>query len=368
MKVAFYGPIFRPTGYGMAARTYIHALAGAGIDLSVINLGYERTSPDPLVNGLMNRRLTPDFHIVNYVPAAATPLTLSFDRVIVSTVYETNRPPDAWLEVLKQVRDVWVPCRHNVLTFGEQLLRPVFLWPHAVPPERPSGPPDWSGLPLVKEDEFVFYSTLIWQERKYPEGILAAYLSAFSESDKVVLFLKVRARPGLPEHILEQARSAIPSGARVVILNEMLTDGQIAALTARGDCYLSLHRGEGWCYPLFEAACRGTPVIATAYSGPLDYLNDDDHNLVPCREVHVQMDDAETGYRTDMLWADPDLEHAAALMRRVYEHREDARRRAARPVTALKARFSLEAVGEMARRRLEELRESAPSSPHPRDQ
>jgi glycosyltransferase involved in cell wall biosynthesis len=136
----------------------------------------------------------------------------------------------------------------------------------------------------------------------------------------------------------------------VEICCESWTDAQVSALHRRGDCYLSLHKGEGWGYPLCDAACRGTPVVATAWAGPVDHLNVEDHFLVRYRLGPVQQH--QTYYDPRGRWAEPDVEHAAELLRWIYENQALARQRAGRAAPRLCQQYSFEAVGRMARARL----------------
>ncbi len=98
------------------------------------------------------------------------------------------------------------------------------------------------------------------------------------------------------------------------------------SLFDRGNCYVSLHRGEAWGYPPFEAACAGLPVIATGYSGPADYLEEEFHHLV--RYSLTPVTQKYVFFSPEMSWAEPDIPHAAALMRRVYDRRGEAQERA----------------------------------------
>ena len=81
---------------------------------------------------------------------------------------------------------------------------------------------------------------------------------------------------------MEQVRQQVRSEARIEIRSAAWSEAHIAALHERGDCYVSLHRGEGWGYPLFEAASRGTPVIATGYA---EMIAEDDYNKARIDEV-----------------------------------------------------------------------------------
>ncbi len=86
-----------------------------------------------------------------------------------------------------------------------------------------------------------------------------------------------RARPRFEEQprgsarsgqTVQEARRQTRTGARVAVHCEAWSDAELEALYRRADRDVSLYRGEGWCYPLFEAACRGTPVIATLIPAP----------------------------------------------------------------------------------------------------
>ncbi len=87
------------------------------------------------------------------------------------------------------------------------------------------------------------------------------------------------------------------------------------ALVAAADCMVSLHRSEGLGLHLAEAMWLGTPVIATRYSGNLDFMNDDNSLLIDFDLVNVEH--GEGVYPSSAKWAAPDLDQAAAAMRRI---------------------------------------------------
>jgi glycosyltransferase involved in cell wall biosynthesis len=357
LKVGFYGPISQATGYGAASRAYVHALHRAGIELSVVDLNYgpEALPNDALILSLLNRKIQPDFHLVHhYAPQALRLLSLYSERLIAITTWETDMLPVEWVSIFNRVREVWVPCAYNVTVFRQSLSVPVFKWPYAVELHLEAVPGDSSGLPELRQSDFVFYAVFVWQQRKYPEGIIEAFLRAFPSSTDVILILKVLGiGPAHPRKVLKDLRQQIGSEARVSIITEMWSEQQLEALSNRGDCYVSLHRSEGWCYPLFDAACRGKPIIATGYSGPMEYLNAQDHLLVRYKITTVERDDGI--FYPPMKWAKPDLTHATELMRQVYEHRQDAAQRDGQLGRELKKRYSLEAVGKLAKSRLEQI-------------
>ena len=282
-------------------------------------------------------------------------------QTVALTAWETDRIPESWVDALAGVREVWVPCSHNVDVFARQTSVPVFRVPHPYLPQLANTTKDdvlaMSSRLSLKSDDFVFFSVLEWQERKCPLGVIRAFLEAFGDEPDIVLVIKAWFRDG---GLLTRAgRAALGvlqrctqygSRPRIIIETDMWPEHLMRALFKRGNCYVSLHRGEGWGYPLFNAACNGTPVIATAYSGPLDYLDAEHHNLVRYQLAPVTQ---KYGYfNEDMLWADPDVSHAARLMRYVYEHRQESLRRAEIAAGVMRDNFSVAAVGRAAADRL----------------
>jgi glycosyltransferase involved in cell wall biosynthesis len=362
IKLTYYGHVFDASGYGQAARAYIHALHAAGVSLSVVDLmNHGRQVHDDLVESLVGRRLDADFHLFHGIPPQWGRLAFRLRNAIGMTVWETDTMPTQWRNALSHAIDVWLPCRFNVDTFQRDLQRPVFRWPHATLPRHVNGHVvDADRLIGSAPGDFVFYSVFEWQARKGPAEALRAYFAAFPEDDGVLLAFKVRADAAdAAGRAVDQARRETGSTARVAVLAEHWSDPEIEALHRRGDCYVSLHRGEGWNYPLFDAAVQGTPVIATGFSGPLDYLDASDY-LVPFELTAV--DQPYVYYNRQMRWAMPDVQAAARHMRQVRVDVEAARTHAAERAARIKSAYSLESVGAMARERLVSLLERASPS------
>ena len=355
VSVCYYGHVFDASGYGNAARAYIHALHAVGVELSVVDLSpHPRQVSDELVESLIDRGIEPDFHLFHGIPHVWAARGFRVRNAIAMTVWETDTMPTQWRNTLNHALETWLPCDFNVSAFRSYVPRVAKL-PHPVMPRNGHHPlPDAREFLRVEPGEFVVYSIFEWQDRKCPLEQIRAFLRAFAARDGAVLILKTN--PGArdaAERALAQVRSETGSDARVELRAEAWSDTEVEALHARGDCYLSLHRGEGWCYPLFDAAAKGIPVVATAYSGPLEYLDTEHHQLVPYRLTPVRQ--PYLYYHSRMRWADPDVEEAAARLRWVYEHRDEARAKAVEAAAALNHRYSQEEVGLLAKQRLLDL-------------
>ena len=117
------------------------------------------------------------------------------------------------------------------------------------------------------------------------------------------------------------------------------------------DCYVSLHRAEGFGYTLAESMWLGKPVIGTGYSGNVDFMTAQNSYLVAHRLVPIGP--ANEPYPAEGKWAEPDVDHAAALMREVFEHQDEAIRRGARGAEEIRASHGPEAAGRAMVERLE---------------
>lgn len=373
-RIAFHGYVFARTGYGTAARSYVHAFQKAAIDTSVVSMDHYNAHPilDPLVTSCLNHQNHPDLHLCHSEPLGFQHLRNLFSRLIVLTTWEADQLPPEYVDSLNQAMEVWVPSRFNLEVFRRQLKVPVFQLPH---PVRAVCPPCIETTEVEKHlglnaDSFVFLSVGTWQERKNLPAVLEAFLRAFPDEPNARLILKtsfVFTNPSFVRaQVLEAIRRAAPAHpreaiARITVCLGNWPEENMAMLTRRANCYVSLSRGEGWCYPLFDAACNGTPVIATGYSGPLDYLDPRYHRLVRCEMTPAlqRNQTANFAFTPEMSWAEPDVLHAAALMRDVYEHRQQSVDQAKAGALLLQEKYAPEVVGRMASQRLSQLVEDS---------
>ena len=90
---------------------------------------------------------------------------------------------------------------------------------------------------------------------------------------------------------------------------------ELLCIHSMGDCYVSLTRGEGFGLTIFEAFNYKKPVIATGYSGHIDFLGRKYSGLVNYEMETVSgMDNFSKQYTKDQKWAKPNLDHAYSLM------------------------------------------------------
>jgi glycosyltransferase involved in cell wall biosynthesis len=348
------------SGYGVAADRMVDALEGSGQALQWVPLvrGAVRAFiPRHTASGpgeVLVAHTMPEYYrsVREQNPAAF---------LVGHAVWETDRLPGHWPGLLRDADMLIVPCRFNGEVFSAIAdAPPIEVVPHVAPARL-------SAEPLAIDPAvFVFYTIAEWTTRKAVFHTVNAYLDAFRAGDDVLLVIKTsdhdwnEARPAL-ERAVEPGRTSwslarLLAGRRDVppirLIAGTAPERAIEALHARGDCFVSLSRGEGWGLGAFDAAAHAKPVIATGWGGALDYLGGSPY-LVGYELVAVHDPAGEPSYTPDQHWAEPSLAQASALMRQVAADPAPAREWAARRAAEIGEHYSPDAVAEQLRAAVE---------------
>ncbi len=150
-----------------------------------------------------------------------------------------------------------------------------------------------------------------------------------------------------------QLRAAVASHPDIELMDRYLSPADNSSLTGLADAYVSLHRAEGFGLGMAEAMALGKPVIATSYSGNLDFMSPSNSLLVDHRIVPIGS--GADPYPADAEWAEPDAAHAARLMREVFDNPQRSRELGITAAADIRRTHSQEAAGQIMRRRLESI-------------
>jgi glycosyltransferase involved in cell wall biosynthesis len=238
--------------------------------------------------------------------------------------WELASLPRQWRGCFSYLDEVWVPSRFVLGAVEEVATVPVTCVPLCIDPDIKLSP-EWTRKRLgIPEDVFVFLFFFDFHssiERKNPAGLIRAFRQAFGGRKDVLLLIKCAHALRHQGELLALKR--LGRGANVRIVNEVLPRAAIYSLISFSDAYVSLHRSEGFGLTLSEAMACGKPVIATGYSGNMDFMTTG--NSLPVRYNLVELERDYGPYRKGNVWADPDLDHASELMLRVAEDRKLAK-------------------------------------------
>jgi glycosyltransferase involved in cell wall biosynthesis len=243
--------------------------------------------------------------------------------------WDVEHVPAAVSDEMRHFEQIWVLNDYTERSLGSVPgAPPVRSLPLPVPePRASSASRSDLGLPVDRAVVLVTFDHLSVTERKNPLGAIEAFRRAFPEpsgTGPLLVIKTMNAEQRWVEH--ERVRFAAMGRPDIVIVDRVLPKADQMALVAHADVLLSLHRAEGLGLHLVEAMWLGTPTIATRYSGNLSFMDDENSLLVDARMVPVER--GEDFFPPEASWADPDLDQAAAHLRRLLAD-DDLRRRLA---------------------------------------
>ena len=359
--VNLYGYIHGQFGLGHTARMYARALLSVGYPVAINDAG------------LRIPHACNDYSMAPYLGCGSPyPVNLVFvnpdlfgalaprlkrqghGRTIAFWFWELETIPDCWLPVLDQVDEVWVSTRFVEDAFRKVTDKPITRVPHPVLPKREADLPRSSfGL---HDEAFVFLCSFDFNSsvhRKNPWAVIRAFKMAFGGAKGGVQLL-VKCSNGFryPE-LLRRLMEEAAGDSRILVRDQVLDEGQLHALQEAADAYVSLHRAEGPGLGMAEAMARGKPVIATSWSGNLDFMNEHNSCLVPYRMVPVGK--GEYPFTDRGTWAEPDVLAAAEWMARLVHEPELARRIGAQARQDILDTMSLRAAADVMCARLRAL-------------
>ena len=268
--------------------------------------------------------------------------------------WELETAPAAWKVHARYLDEIWAPTRFIAKAL-EPVLPKAVIW---MPPGLAL--PDFAPRPReafkLSADEFVFlnmFDMTSGAQRKNPLGAIEAFRQAFRPEEPVRLVLKT-SRGSYNRARWTELQHAARAAGRVTLLDTILSRSDTLALMSAADAYVSLHRAEGFGLTLAEAMLLGKPVVATGYSGNMDFMTAENSYLVDYQMIPIA--DDMPSYEKGMCWAEPSTSHAARHMRAVYDDRARAKAVGERARIEAHATLDPQAAGRRMVERLEEIR------------
>jgi glycosyltransferase involved in cell wall biosynthesis len=348
-------------GHGSAARLLMLELQAAGISTAALDVtalvGAEVNDTRPLAadagaeaKGPLILAVNPDTAIV----ALAAQRSLLTERPVIGYfVWELERAPPAWARIGPALHALWSPSRFSAIGLEALFKRPVLTAPHPAalaPPPSPTPEARARGRARIAAapDDFVVISSFSVTSslaRKNPFAAIAAFESAFGADPTRRLVLRCLGGTRFPA-ALETLRAAVREAKATVTLIESNGDlAELYDLYAACDALISLHRSEGFGLNLAEAMLSERAVIATGWSGNVEFMDAQsaalvDHTLVPVK-------DPQGIYRMKgARWAEPSHDQAVAHLRRLADDADFRVGLAQRGAAMARARLSGGAAAE----------------------
>jgi len=375
------------TGIAHAARRLCVGLLSQGVPLAVDTVASHAPTdssllPPELAHPIRGQRYPLDLWTLNLnefhlVPDDALRSPRARRYHIATWYWELPDVPPSLVGQFDRIDELWVPSQFVRRAFVGHTDTPLIVVPPSVPTFVASGERsvlrDRFGLP---QDPVTFLFTFDFNStasRKNPMGVVEAFTRAFPERGpgSPVLIIKAINLERAPA--FETLLTDAVEHAGGVLFNSLFSGQEMADLFHACDVYVSLHRSEGFGLGMAEAMAIGKPVIATGYSGNLDFMNVANSCLVGYRLRPIVPDDYAHNvgmaaiYIEGALWAEPDIGQAARWMRALVADPQLRHRIGERGRQTIAALFTEEAVGPIAVDRLrtlaDELHLQEPSPP-----
>lgn len=310
-------------GLGQSARIIFQAAIATGLPITALNSNRSESRQGEVIPATNSKTIYPmTISIVNADHFKFWINDIGNDRIEGSTIvgvwaWEIEDFPKHMHSAFEYVDEIWA-----VSNFVKQAIQPhtnkkvlVFPTPITAPEIKEKLDRSTIGLPLNSKYNLFIFDYMSVFNRKNPIAVVEAHKKAFPNSDGPLLVIKSTNGDKDAEN-REKLRYSISSRTDVLLIENYLSRNQLHALIAECESYVSLHRSEGYGLTMAEAMALGKPVIATGYSGNLDFMSSENSLLVPYSMVKVGP--GSFPYEPESFWAEPDLESAAGYMKNLF--------------------------------------------------
>lgn len=358
-------------GLAECARSYARALLAAGIPVAFhdVDLGIPHDRSERSLESRLGTGLPHPFTILfvnpDYLGQAIEEIGLERLRssyLIGCWFWELERLPASWLPALAMVDEIMVATQFVENATRLETTMPVLNAPIPLSP-LPDSELQRADFGL-NEDAFVFlftfdFSSWIW--RKNPLAVIEAFKAAFTaERTGVQLIIKSSNGYRHPQWF-KMVLDAIGGDQRILLRDDVIERPHLIALQRCADAYVSLHRAEGFGMGMAEAMAMGKPVVATAWSGNMSFMDEESAALVGYRMIPVEAGQYRGG--EGQQWAEPDTSEAARWMRRLADDPGSARALGERGRVHVEKVLSPQRVAAMIVDRLQEISRKASFPP-----
>lgn len=344
VDVQLIGPLSKASGLGQAARLSAGMLAQTGVSVSMFDFGMDNPAPEGYSSVSETGKLKKSKINIVHLNGESAQLAFAYMPDVYSSAYnigyfywELDTPAACHHLSIELLDEIWVSSEYCREIYASATSKPVINVGMCAEKFNDSSRRDAQEFLRSKirsnEGDFVFLSafdSFSFVQRKNPIGVIHAFRSAFPDDGRVRLVLKTHNRSLVQDpqqlRIWAAVDEEMSKDHRITLLDETLPYQDLRKLKAGVDCYVSLHRSEGWGFGMIEAMASSVPVIATSYSGNLDFCKAEHCWLVDYDLVSLYPDDyifVVPGQQ----WAEPRLTSAVEQMRSVaYDHEERQRR------------------------------------------
>ncbi|APH06596.1 glycosyltransferase [Bacillus weihaiensis] len=362
-KILWNSPYYNHSGYATEQKHFLQSLSPYPLLIGLDAID----APTESKRSSLDVKLSTWFHtkeenpIIHYQAAPAHLFTLPRAPISIGrTMFETDRIPQEWVKKLNELSEIWVPSKFNIETFHHSGVdrNKLQIMPGAID-EAKFNRHHVKPYSIPTSRTFTFLSVFDWSIRKGWDILLKSYIESFTDEDDVTLVIKL-SRINEPTAKVEQLINEIKQESNcknpphILLIDKEMTEDEIIQLYCACDVFVLPTRGEGWGRPFMEAMALEIPVIATNWSGHLEFMNETNSYLIEVEKL-IPVPSSMPPHFLNHLWAQPSLEHLKVLMKKVVKDPIAAKQTAKKARSDLFPRYSIEEVGKKIYRRFDYL-------------
>lgn len=373
VDVQLIGPLAKASGLGQATRLSADILRATGLSVRGVDFDLDNPAPEGFSSDTMIEDYGPAKINLIHLNAESIPLAFAYQPDVFSGAYnigyffwELDRPAYCHYLGMELLDEIWVSTDYGVQIYqkdakGKPVVNVGMCYEDVGDiPRREAR--DFVNRRLRLDDSqyvcLVAFDSFSFVQRKNPVSVLLAFQKAFEGVDSARLIVKTQNRDSVFDpvqvQLWDRVEQIIASDHRITVLNETLSYRDLLRLKAGSDCYISLHKSEGWGFGMIEAMNLRVPVVCTAYSGNMDFCTEQTVWLVDYEESLLQQGDY-IFVRKGSKWAEPGIDSAARQLRAAYDNPAERAARAEAAYSHIRRDFSAKAIAQRYGGRLREI-------------
>lgn len=347
-------------GIGEAARGMMRAAIAANIPISLIDFEQTKARQQEDIDHSLFKGFLYNVNLCHINADGVPVLVKHFGKKNFRNHYnigywcwELPRFPDSWFDNLKYFDEIWTLSSFCQEAIARKSKIPVICVPPCIDTNKKVNLSISRKDLFLPEDGFIFYNmsdAFSFPERKNPISVIKAYCKAFPRGDgKTYLVLKISNSDQCPD-IMKKIYRLISNNPSILLIEKYFTREELTAMLNNIDCFVSLHRSEGFGLGLAESMVLGKPVITTGWSGNMEFTTADNSMLVDYQLTELQ--DTYGPYEKGQVWAEPDIDDAANKMIKIVQDEELRLRLKNNGLLTIESKLTPLIIGDKIKKRL----------------
>lgn len=374
VDVQMIGPLAKASGLGQATRLSAAILNETGLSVRGVDFDLDNPAPEGFSSDTVPiEDYGPAKINIIHLNAESTPLAFAYQPDVFSGSYnigyffwELDQPAYCHYLGMDLLDEIWVSTEYGVEIYqpdaqGKPVINVGMCYEDTPGITREDARAFLNRRFRLNDSHYVClvaFDSFSFVQRKNPVGVLQAFQKAFEGVPQARLIVKTQNRDSVFDpvqmQLWDRVDTIMSSDPRIMVMNETLSYRDLLRLKAGSDCYISLHKSEGWGFGMIEAMNLGVPVVCTAYSGNMDFCTPDTAWLVDYEENYLRPGEY-IFVRKNAKWAEPSIDHAAKQLRAAFDDPAARRAKAEAAQDFIRENFSTKAISRRYGDRLHEI-------------